>query len=396
MDGYDSVQALKADPRTAGIPVVFLTGGSVPTTSCAPCGSAATTTCASRPEPAELLARVERGPAGEAAAGRAASPAATSSSAMSRTDFLTGLNNRRHLEEHHAPHRRRREAARLPPRRAARRRRPLQAGERHPRAQAGDDVLVADGPSARAAALRTEDVLGRWGGEEFLVLLPPHLRAAASVLGDRLRAVVSGDADPHARAARSAVTISVGGAAAERAGEHDLLRLADEQLYAAKDAGRDRVLVAASRASAAEEAASSSRGPGGTGTSPPPGCASTSPSTDRRTGRSCCCCTGSPSSGGPGGTSSSALGDAGFHAVAPDLRGYGATRQATPGVRRLHAVGRRRRPRPRAGRADDAHVVGHDWGGALGLVDGDPAPAGRQPAHRRCPCRTRCGSARRC
>ncbi len=57
MDGYESIVALKADPRTADIPVVFLTGRSRRTTSCA-LSARGTRLRPQPPEPAELLARV--------------------------------------------------------------------------------------------------------------------------------------------------------------------------------------------------------------------------------------------------------------------------------------------------------------------------------------------------
>ena len=75
------------------------------------------------------------------------------------------------------------------------------------------------------------------------MLLLPHTNAeAATVLAERLRDQVS--ADPIMLDSRElTITISVGGAAAEGPGEHQLLALADQELYAAKDHGRNRVRV---------------------------------------------------------------------------------------------------------------------------------------------------------
>ncbi len=108
----------------------------------------------------------------------------------------------------------------------------------------GDDVLVATA-EALAQASRPGDVVGRFGGEEFAVLLPGLSTTEAAVVGDRLRAAIAAMATAHS-AAGLRVTASVGIATL---GEHGpdldiLLRAADLALYAAKAAGRDRVRVA--------------------------------------------------------------------------------------------------------------------------------------------------------
>jgi two-component system cell cycle response regulator len=101
----------------------------------------------------------------------------------------------------------------------------------------GDDVLVA-AAHAMGTHLRAEDQLGRLGGEEFLVLLPDTDSEAAGHVAEKLRAEV-------ATAPTSVpVTVSIGVATWDGEAPEDLLHRADEALYAAKEAGRDRVLAA--------------------------------------------------------------------------------------------------------------------------------------------------------
>jgi two-component system cell cycle response regulator len=101
----------------------------------------------------------------------------------------------------------------------------------------GDDVLVTAVRALREH-LRAEDQLGRLGGEEFLVLLPDTEAAAAASVAEKLRTEVA--------AARTAVpvTVSVGVATWDQEAPEQLLRRADQALYGAKDAGRDRVMAA--------------------------------------------------------------------------------------------------------------------------------------------------------
>ncbi len=111
---------------------------------------------------------------------------------------------------------------------------------------AGDAVLRAVA-GAIASALRVSDVPGRWGGEEFLAVLPETDAAGARVLAERVRAAVEALRVEHAGKALK-VTISAGlatwvPAAARVAGveAESLLKQADEALYRAKGAGRNRV-----------------------------------------------------------------------------------------------------------------------------------------------------------
>ena len=102
------------------------------------------------------------------------------------------------------------------------------------------DAVLRDVATALDQMSRTGDLTIRYGGEEFLVVLAGSCAAAAEVLADRLREAVAatrGDLPP--------VTVSVGVAEhqATESTEH-LLRRADEALYDAKGAGRDRVCVA--------------------------------------------------------------------------------------------------------------------------------------------------------
>jgi diguanylate cyclase (GGDEF)-like protein len=108
--------------------------------------------------------------------------------------------------------------------------------------QAGDEVLM------RVAALllremRGQDVVVRTGGEEFVLLMPQTDANAAATACERLRAAIHDE--PWGRIAPGmTLTASIGVATAESASDlRALTELADQRLYAAKRAGRDRVVA---------------------------------------------------------------------------------------------------------------------------------------------------------
>jgi PleD family two-component response regulator len=97
---------------------------------------------------------------------------------------------------------------------------------------------------ALAATARAGDVVYRYGGEEFLVLLPEQTLESAAAAAGRLRAAVEELGIPHAGG--GVVTVSAGVAGpfdAEETAE-ELIARADTALYAAKAAGRNRVEIA--------------------------------------------------------------------------------------------------------------------------------------------------------
>ena len=110
--------------------------------------------------------------------------------------------------------------------------------------QVGDQVLRQFAQVVQAC-LRRQDLFGRFGGEEFLVLLPDTTLEAARAAARRICAAV---ADSCVSGAASGVryTVSIGVAtAAAGTGVEQLLRQADEALYRAKSRGRNRVELAA-------------------------------------------------------------------------------------------------------------------------------------------------------
>lgn len=162
---------------------------------------------------------------------------------MARTDGLTGLNNRRHFLEVAAHEW------------AVARRYGLPlammlfdidrfklindtAGH-----QMGDEILKR---VARAASerLRAADVLGRYGGEEFIVLFPGSTAQQAAVVAERIRQAIAADGI-ETGAARVSATISAG--LAEALSDQDtleqLIRRADRALYEAKAKGRNCIVV---------------------------------------------------------------------------------------------------------------------------------------------------------
>ncbi len=89
--------------------------------------------------------------------------------------------------------------------------------------------------------LRPSDMLARWGGEEFIVILPDQGGAEAMAVAERIRRKIGGAEIP---GIDRPVTISLGVGAGVLADFADLRRAADEALYRAKRGGRDRAVLA--------------------------------------------------------------------------------------------------------------------------------------------------------
>lgn len=112
----------------------------------------------------------------------------------------------------------------------------------------GDDCLKSVGQALSLAASRPRDFLGRFGGEEFVLVLPETDEAAARHIAERCRQQVRQQRIPHERSAVSSMlTISLGvGTIVPGAHDRplDFLNAVDKLLYQAKQLGRDRSQVA--------------------------------------------------------------------------------------------------------------------------------------------------------
>ena len=106
----------------------------------------------------------------------------------------------------------------------------------------GDEALKIIAGSI-SSVLRAVDLVGRIGGEEFGVFLPGTSPIQAEVVAERIRMTVNGAAFAPGGTMRQ-LSVSVGGASFDRRLPFsELFRLADQQLYAAKQNGRNRVAV---------------------------------------------------------------------------------------------------------------------------------------------------------
>jgi diguanylate cyclase (GGDEF)-like protein len=111
----------------------------------------------------------------------------------------------------------------------------------------GDDVLKLVAKTLHNTLQRPGDLLARWGGEEFVALLPDTDCAGAIHVAEKLRSAIADLEIPHkSSTVAKIVTVSIGAASAVP-GDVDsymsLLQRADEAVYGAKDLGRNRVFA---------------------------------------------------------------------------------------------------------------------------------------------------------
>ena len=248
VSGYEVMAALKAEPNLRDVPVVFVTGSRDDALRAFEAGAhdylikpfdhgdlvarlhAALRVKALQDELKRRNAELER---------------------IARSDHLTGLANRLHLNEHLA-------AMTSAARRHAQDLSVLMVDLDHFKRlndshghEAGDAVLVEVARRIQAG-IRDEDVAGRWGGEEFQILLPFTGEAGAAVLAERVRGLIAESPVELAGGIAVPVTASIGGATSPCGGREDVVPLADQALYEAKGAGRNCIRIAPRLAEAAE------------------------------------------------------------------------------------------------------------------------------------------------
>lgn len=166
---------------------------------------------------------------------------------MAITDPLTGLHNRRYMESHLS----------TLAEQASLRAKPLalmmldidyfkSINDRYGH-DAGDDVLREFAVRIRKS-IRGIDLACRYGGEEFVIVMPETDLHVAGMVAERLRRSIAGEPFSIEKGAkRIDVTISIGISTLETKGEAigDVLKRADQALYRAKNDGRNRVVAAA-------------------------------------------------------------------------------------------------------------------------------------------------------
>ncbi|MET0679704.1 MAG: diguanylate cyclase [Burkholderiales bacterium] len=113
--------------------------------------------------------------------------------------------------------------------------------------RAGDDCLAVIGKAVGQSLQRPADVAARYGGDEFVVLLPDTDTDGALDVARRVLAAIAALDIPHGASPLGRVTSSIGVAQLVPRPNHtsqELLERADRALYAAKQAGRNRVMAA--------------------------------------------------------------------------------------------------------------------------------------------------------
>jgi two-component system cell cycle response regulator len=114
---------------------------------------------------------------------------------------------------------------------------------------AAGDLVLREIAHRFRERVRAEDVVGRWGGEEFVVALPETTIEGAAAVAESLRAAVDGAAIEVGGETLGA-TVSIGVVAWAGEDVDDLVHASDRALYAAKAAGRNRVVVGSARRAA--------------------------------------------------------------------------------------------------------------------------------------------------
>jgi diguanylate cyclase (GGDEF)-like protein len=242
LDGHQVLAAIKADAELTDIPVVFLTGRTSTDDIVEGLRLGAHDYLRKPFDASELIARVSAAVRMKTLQDELRARNAELDR-VSRTDALTGLANRRQLVERLAEF--------------------GSSSRRHKRLlgvlmldidhfkrvndtyghEAGDSVLGEFAARLRLFP-RVEDVVGRWGGEEFLVLLPDTDVRGSRLFGERVVAAIAAEPFALADGTKIDITVSIGCAVDTPNDAEQLVATADAALYEAKATGRNRLVCA--------------------------------------------------------------------------------------------------------------------------------------------------------
>jgi diguanylate cyclase (GGDEF)-like protein len=240
LDGYEVCRRLKADPATREVPVIFVTARAEIEEEVRGLEAGAVDFISKPVHRAIVRARVRTHVVLRQQAAKLRD--------MAMTDILTGVANRRSIEERIESEWRRCRRSRSP---IAIIMIDIDHFKLYNDAyghQAGDNCLEHIASALRRCLRRAGDLLGRYGGEEFICLLPETTLEHAVQKADELGRAVRDLNIVHARdTGEPVVTISRGVSATIPRGDEepaDLLQVADAMLYDAKRAGRNRTAAA--------------------------------------------------------------------------------------------------------------------------------------------------------
>lgn len=240
MDGYEVCRTLKADPLMRDIPIIFITAMNQQEDEAIGLELGAVDYIAKPFNSTIVRLRIRN----QIELKRQRDLLAR----LSHLDGLTGIPNRRALDD----------ALGRELRRGSRSLRPLsllmmdidyfKAYNDNCGHLAGDDCLRAVAQSLKVSLGRAADFVGRYGGEEFLAILPETDEIGAMIVANEILAGVASLCIPHPASPLGAkVTISIGVATAvaqRDVQQGNLLQDADKALYQAKQEGRNRIVAA--------------------------------------------------------------------------------------------------------------------------------------------------------
>jgi diguanylate cyclase (GGDEF)-like protein len=237
MDGFEVCRILKADPRTEDIPIIFISSQRTEEDERIGLTAGAIDFINKPFSPLIVAARIKNHLRMKEQSDFLRN--------LSMTDGLTGLANRRQLDKY----------LDAEWRRCARISAPFSLimididyfkpyNDSYGHLQ-GDECLKAVANALSGTIQRPGDILARFGGEEFLAILPGIDLKGAVYLAEKMRQSVSSLGMPHkASLVADHVTISAGVATEPSCRDkstHELVKVVDDQLYRAKSSGRNRV-----------------------------------------------------------------------------------------------------------------------------------------------------------
>jgi two-component system chemotaxis family response regulator WspR len=258
--GLDLVRTYRADPVTEAIPIIVLSVKEEPTVKSDAFKAGANDYLVKLPDKIELIARIryhsmaymnqlQRDEAYRALreSQKQLMEANLELQRLNNVDGLTGLSNRRYFDEFMAAEWKR----------SSRSGTALallmidvdnfkQYNDTYGHL-AGDEVLKTVADAVRKASERSTDIAARFGGEEFVIILPSTDLAGALHLGEKVRRDIEGLALPHRGSTTGGyITVSIGAASALPQRDDGHMRViddADQALYDAKRGGRNCVVA---------------------------------------------------------------------------------------------------------------------------------------------------------